>query len=72
MAQVALEAGNSPRMVFSNYRELVRPKDAEAWFGLTPASVKAARKKRVRPDKQKARMDRKPENVVVLPGLAVG
>jgi hypothetical protein len=30
VAQVALEAGNSPRMVFSNYRELVRPKDAEA------------------------------------------
>ncbi len=28
VAQVALEAGNSPRMVFSNYRELVRPADA--------------------------------------------
>jgi len=39
VAQVALEAGNSPRMVFSNYRELVRPADAEKWFGITPASV---------------------------------
>ena len=36
VAQVALEAGNSPRMVFSNYRELVRPADAAKWFGITP------------------------------------
>jgi cytochrome c1 len=43
VAQVALEAGNSPRMVFSNYRELVRPADAEKWFGVTPASVEAAK-----------------------------
>ena len=39
VAQVALEAGDSPRMVFSNYREIVRPADAEKWFGITPASV---------------------------------
>ncbi|MBI1178426.1 hypothetical protein GC207_13405 [bacterium] len=37
VAQVALEAGNSPGIIFSNYRELVRPKDAEAWFGIVPA-----------------------------------
>src|ERR1035441_4899577 len=43
VAQVALEAGNSPRMVFSNYREIVRPADAEKWFGITPASVEAAK-----------------------------
>ncbi len=36
VAQVALEAGNSPQMVFSNYRELVTPKDAETWFGIVP------------------------------------
>ena len=36
VAQVALEAGNSPRMVFSNYRELVRPADAKKWFGIEP------------------------------------
>src|SRR6185436_16268032 len=36
VAQVALEAGNSPRMVFSNYRELVRSADAEKWFAITP------------------------------------
>jgi integrase len=43
VAQVALEAGNSPRMVFSNYRELVRPADAEKWFAVTPASVEATK-----------------------------
>ena len=42
-AQVALEAGNSPRMVFSNYRELVRPAEAEKWFAVTPARVEAAK-----------------------------
>ena len=43
VAQVALEAGNAPRMVFSNYRELVRPTDAEKWFGITPESVDIAK-----------------------------
>ncbi len=37
VAQVALEAGNSPRVVFSNYRELVRPADAVKWFAIGPA-----------------------------------
>ena len=36
VAQVALEAGNSPAMIFSNYRELVTPQDAKAWFGIVP------------------------------------
>ena len=38
VAQVALEAGNSPQMIFKHYRELVRPKDAEAWFAIMPQS----------------------------------
>jgi hypothetical protein len=42
-AQVALEAGNSPQMIFGHYRELVRAMDAENWFGITPASVEAAK-----------------------------
>jgi site-specific recombinase XerD len=42
-AQVALEAGNSPQMIFGHYRELVRGMDAEKWFGITPASVEAAK-----------------------------
>ena len=42
-AQVALEAGNSPQMIFGHYRELVRAMDAEKWFEITPASVEAAK-----------------------------
>ena len=40
VAQVALEVGNSSRVVFSNYRELVRPADAVKWFGIAPDSEK--------------------------------
>jgi integrase len=40
-AQVALEAGNSPQVVFSNYRELVRPADAKAWFSIVPEAETA-------------------------------
>lgn len=35
--RVALESGNSPAMVFSNYRELVKPADAHRWFAIRPA-----------------------------------
>jgi integrase len=35
--QVALEAGNSPQMIFQHYRELVRPADAVKWFAIEPA-----------------------------------
>ncbi len=42
VAQVALEAGNSPQIIFEHYRELVRLKDAKAWFGITPESVGGA------------------------------
>jgi integrase len=34
--QVALEAGNSPKILFTNYRELVTPEDAAAWFAVAP------------------------------------
>ena len=37
VAEVSLEAGNSPQMIFKHYRELVRPEAAKAWFGLMPA-----------------------------------
>lgn len=33
----ALEAGNSPQIIFQHYRELVRPKDATSWFSIGPA-----------------------------------
>jgi integrase len=35
-AQVSLEAGNSPAMVFKHYRELVKTSDAQAWFTIVP------------------------------------
>jgi integrase len=35
-AQVALEAGNSPAMVFRHYREIVRPAAAATWFAIAP------------------------------------
>jgi len=36
VAQVALEAGNSPAMIFGHYRELVTPDDAKKWFSIVP------------------------------------
>jgi integrase len=36
-ARVALEAGNSPEVIFAHYRELVTPEAAEAWFSVIPA-----------------------------------
>ena len=35
-AQVALEAGNSPQMIFQHYRELVTEDEGKAWFGIKP------------------------------------
>jgi site-specific recombinase XerD len=37
--KVALEAGNSPQIIFQHYRELVQPKDAKAWFAIVPTSL---------------------------------
>jgi hypothetical protein len=44
-AQVSLEAGNSPQMIFHHYRELVTEKEAGAWFGITPEAAKAVRER---------------------------
>ena len=38
-AEVALEMGNSPRMIFQHYRELVTPSDAEKWWDIVPAKI---------------------------------
>ena len=43
--EVAMEAGNSPDMIFKHYRELVTEKEADAWFGVTPGSVVALKRK---------------------------
>ena len=34
--QVALEAGNSPQVVFRHYRELVKPESAKTYFAISP------------------------------------
>jgi integrase len=36
-ARVALEAGNSPEVIFAHYRELVTPETANRWFEVTSA-----------------------------------
>ena len=38
IAAVALEAGNSARMIFAHYRELCTETEAAEWFGILPAS----------------------------------
>jgi hypothetical protein len=34
---VALEAGNSPQMIFRHYRELATPDQAKTWFAIVPS-----------------------------------
>jgi integrase len=34
--KVALESGNSPKVIFESYRELVTEADAKAWFSIEP------------------------------------
>ena len=41
IAAVALEAGNSPRMIFAHYRELCTESEAADWFGIVPATAEA-------------------------------
>ena len=52
--QVALEAGNSPAIIFKNYRELVTRADAEKWFSIMPPEgwVPPVRKRRRRRKKK--------------------
>ena len=37
-AEVALEMGNSPQMIFKHYRELVTPRNAAAWWAIAPTT----------------------------------
>ena len=36
--EVAMEAGNSPDMIFKHDRKLATETEADAWFGVTPGS----------------------------------
>jgi hypothetical protein len=35
-AQVAYEAGNSPQVVFKNYRKVVTERESKQWFSINP------------------------------------
>jgi hypothetical protein len=37
--RVALEAGNSPQMIFRHYRELATPDQARSWFAIAPEAA---------------------------------
>lgn len=39
MNRVALEAGNSPQMIFRHYRELATPEQARTWFTIAPQAA---------------------------------
>ena len=36
VARTSLEAGNSPKMVFRHYREIVDEEATKAWWAITP------------------------------------
>jgi hypothetical protein len=46
-AEVALEAGNSPRMIFQHYRELAIASAAEKWFAWHPTDSRKKENLRV-------------------------
>ena len=41
IAEVSLEAGNSPQMIFQHYREVVDADEAKKWFSINPEKLKA-------------------------------
>jgi hypothetical protein len=38
-SKVSFEMGNSPKMVFEHYREIVTPEQALAWFAIMPPAT---------------------------------
>ena len=46
--KVALEAGNSPEMIFSNYREVVTPDEAKAFWAIAPRPIEPSLEMNVR------------------------
>jgi integrase len=41
VSQVALEAGNSPQIIFSSYRSVVTPQESKKYFAIVPAPAAA-------------------------------
>jgi len=38
-AEVSLEAGNSPSVIFKHYRELATEQEGKEWFSVMPAQA---------------------------------
>jgi len=49
VAQVSLECGNTPAMIFQHYRELVTPQQAANWFRIRPKNVTKIPRKSTKP-----------------------
>jgi integrase len=63
--QVALEAGNSPEMIFEHYRELVTAEAAKGWFSVVPKAARFKVRSTKAGNRQKPKTE--PENVTVMP-----
>ena len=72
VAQVALEAGNSPEMIFEHYRELVTADAAGKWFSVAPKAKRGKAGKSRKPKVELRAPKAGPENVIALPKVAAG
>jgi hypothetical protein len=72
VAQVALEAGNSPEMIFEHYRELVTAEAAKGWFAVTPKAKRGKARSSRKPKAARRAPKAEPENVIAMPKAAVG
>ncbi len=66
VAQVALEAGNSPEMIFEHYRELVTADAAKDWFSVTPKAKRGKVRRRRKPKAKRRAPKAEPENVIPM------
>jgi integrase len=66
-AKVALEAGNSPDIIFKHYRELVTEQEAKEWFAIMHPkdwSPPEPKKPKPKPLRQRKPMPRRPRKLV--------
>ncbi len=66
--QVALECGNSPSVIFSHYRELVRPAESKLWFGIMP-EIPRLNPETLQPKPAKASESNDPEPRATVPSI---
>lgn len=73
--QVALEAGNSPEMIFQHYRELVTADATESWFSIGLKKARRGGRKSKASKRRKSKAEgrepkSKPANLVAMPTVA--